>query len=65
VEQQVSRRRKKRDDYNEPSDPKFPQQWYLVSKVVIIIIHLFYIALFFIPESISKALSERLKSDPP
>uniref|UniRef100_A0A8C7F2B0 Furin (paired basic amino acid cleaving enzyme) b n=1 Tax=Oncorhynchus kisutch TaxID=8019 RepID=A0A8C7F2B0_ONCKI len=29
VEQQVSRRRKKRDDYNEPSDPKFPQQWYL------------------------------------
>ncbi|XP_042179170.1 furin isoform X1 [Oncorhynchus tshawytscha] len=32
VEQQVSRRRKKRDDYNEPSDPKFPQQWYLVSK---------------------------------
>uniref|UniRef100_A0A8C8I5Q3 P/Homo B domain-containing protein n=1 Tax=Oncorhynchus tshawytscha TaxID=74940 RepID=A0A8C8I5Q3_ONCTS len=31
VEQQVSRRRKKRDDYNEPSDPKFPQQWYLVT----------------------------------
>uniref|UniRef100_A0A8C7W723 Furin (paired basic amino acid cleaving enzyme) b n=1 Tax=Oncorhynchus mykiss TaxID=8022 RepID=A0A8C7W723_ONCMY len=29
VEQQVSRRRKKRDDYSEPSDPKFSQQWYL------------------------------------
>uniref|UniRef100_A0A8C7LVN5 Furin (paired basic amino acid cleaving enzyme) b n=1 Tax=Oncorhynchus mykiss TaxID=8022 RepID=A0A8C7LVN5_ONCMY len=34
AEQQVSRRRKKRDVYTEPSDPKFPQQWYLVSKVV-------------------------------
>ncbi|XP_052321933.1 furin (paired basic amino acid cleaving enzyme) b isoform X5 [Oncorhynchus keta] len=32
AEQQVSRRRKKRDVYTEPSDPKFPQQWYLVSK---------------------------------
>ncbi|CAB1322953.1 unnamed protein product, partial [Coregonus sp. 'balchen'] len=31
-EPQVSRRRKKRDFYTEPSDPKFPQQWYLVSK---------------------------------
>uniref|UniRef100_A0A8C7N0B1 Furin (paired basic amino acid cleaving enzyme) b n=1 Tax=Oncorhynchus kisutch TaxID=8019 RepID=A0A8C7N0B1_ONCKI len=29
AEQQVSRRRKKRDVYTEPSDPKFPQQWYL------------------------------------
>uniref|UniRef100_A0A6Q2YGF1 P/Homo B domain-containing protein n=1 Tax=Esox lucius TaxID=8010 RepID=A0A6Q2YGF1_ESOLU len=29
TEQQVSRRRKKRDVYTEPSDPKFTQQWYL------------------------------------
>uniref|UniRef100_A0A6Q2XJB0 P/Homo B domain-containing protein n=1 Tax=Esox lucius TaxID=8010 RepID=A0A6Q2XJB0_ESOLU len=31
TEQQVSRRRKKRDVYTEPSDPKFTQQWYLVT----------------------------------
>ncbi|KAJ8003007.1 hypothetical protein DPEC_G00164890 [Dallia pectoralis] len=29
TEQQVSRPRKKRDVYTEPSDPKFTQQWYL------------------------------------
>ncbi|KAL0968419.1 hypothetical protein UPYG_G00266630 [Umbra pygmaea] len=32
AEQQVSKPRKKRDVYTEPSDPKFTQQWYLVSK---------------------------------
>lgn len=31
-EQQVSKRRKKRDVYQEPSDPKFRDQWYLVSR---------------------------------
>ncbi|CAB1425746.1 unnamed protein product [Pleuronectes platessa] len=29
AEQQVSKRRKKRDTYAEPSDPKFRDQWYL------------------------------------
>ncbi|KAL7866796.1 hypothetical protein AOLI_G00146100 [Acnodon oligacanthus] len=29
VEQQVVKRRKKRDIYTEPADPKFAQQWYL------------------------------------
>ncbi|XP_029430367.1 furin-like [Rhinatrema bivittatum] len=29
LEQQVSKRRKKRDILPEPADPKFPQQWYL------------------------------------
>ncbi|XP_043934196.1 furin [Protopterus annectens] len=31
AEQQVVKRRKKRDVYSEPSDPKFPMQWYLHS----------------------------------
>ncbi|NXX13839.1 FURIN protein, partial [Podargus strigoides] len=31
VEQQVAKRRTKRDVFMEPTDPKFPQQWYLVS----------------------------------
>ncbi|KAM6961384.1 LOW QUALITY PROTEIN: furin (paired basic amino acid cleaving enzyme) b [Aplochiton taeniatus] len=31
AEQQVARRRRKRDVYQEPSDPKFSQQWYLSS----------------------------------
>ena len=30
LEQQVAKRRTKRDVYQEPTDPKFPQQWYLV-----------------------------------
>lgn len=30
LEQQVAKRRTKRDLYQEPTDPKFPQQWYLV-----------------------------------
>lgn len=30
LEQQVAKRRSKRDVYQEPTDPKFPQQWYLV-----------------------------------
>lgn len=30
LEQQVAKRRTKRDVYLEPTDPKFPQQWYLV-----------------------------------
>ncbi|XP_077174312.1 furin [Paroedura picta] len=29
LEQQVAKRRKKRDVFPEPTDPKFPQQWYL------------------------------------
>ncbi|TSK45824.1 Furin-1 [Bagarius yarrelli] len=29
AEQQVAKRRKKRDIYTVPTDPKFPQQWYL------------------------------------
>lgn len=29
LEQQVAKRRAKRDVYQEPTDPKFPQQWYL------------------------------------
>ncbi|XP_005989811.1 furin-1 isoform X2 [Latimeria chalumnae] len=29
AEQQVAKRRKKRDLFTEPTDPKFPQQWYL------------------------------------
>uniref|UniRef100_A0AAY5ED52 P/Homo B domain-containing protein n=1 Tax=Electrophorus electricus TaxID=8005 RepID=A0AAY5ED52_ELEEL len=29
AEQQVAKRRRKRDIYSEPTDPKFPQQWYL------------------------------------
>ncbi|XP_033022307.1 furin [Lacerta agilis] len=29
LEQQVAKRRTKRDTFLEPSDPKFPQQWYL------------------------------------
>ncbi|MBN3308952.1 furin-1 [Amia ocellicauda] len=29
AEQQVVKKRKKRDIYTEPTDPKFPQQWYL------------------------------------
>lgn len=29
TEQQVAKRRKKRDIYTEPTDPKFPTQWYL------------------------------------
>ncbi|TRY92453.1 hypothetical protein DNTS_028160, partial [Danionella cerebrum] len=32
AEQQVAKRRKKRDIYYEPSDPKFEQQWYLYNK---------------------------------
>ncbi|KAK7170849.1 hypothetical protein R3I94_000913 [Phoxinus phoxinus] len=32
VEQQVVKRRKKRDIYNEPTDPKFAQQWYLYNE---------------------------------
>uniref|UniRef100_A0A668AIE0 Furin (paired basic amino acid cleaving enzyme) b n=1 Tax=Myripristis murdjan TaxID=586833 RepID=A0A668AIE0_9TELE len=31
AEQQVIRKRKKRDMYEEPSDPDFPKQWYLVT----------------------------------
>ncbi|NWV33699.1 FURIN protein, partial [Grantiella picta] len=31
LEQQVAKRRIKRDVFMEPTDPKFPQQWYLVS----------------------------------
>ncbi|NWS14315.1 FURIN protein, partial [Pachyramphus minor] len=31
LEQQVAKRRTKRDVFMEPTDPKFPQQWYLVS----------------------------------
>lgn len=31
AEQQVAKRRKKRDVYVEPFDPKFRDQWYLVS----------------------------------
>uniref|UniRef100_A0A8V5HGL4 furin n=1 Tax=Melopsittacus undulatus TaxID=13146 RepID=A0A8V5HGL4_MELUD len=31
LEQQVAKRRTKRDMFMEPTDPKFPQQWYLVS----------------------------------
>ncbi|KAJ8247497.1 hypothetical protein GJAV_G00247080 [Gymnothorax javanicus] len=31
AEQQVVKRRKKRDIYTEPSDPKFSQQWYLLN----------------------------------
>ncbi|NXL45987.1 FURIN protein, partial [Podilymbus podiceps] len=31
LEQQVAKRRTKRDIFMEPTDPKFPQQWYLVS----------------------------------
>lgn len=30
AEQQVVKERKKRDVYEEPSDPKFKDQWYLV-----------------------------------
>lgn len=30
LEQQVAKRRSKRDLFREPTDPKFPQQWYLV-----------------------------------
>lgn len=30
LEQQVAKPRTKRDVYQEPTDPKFPQQWYLV-----------------------------------
>ncbi|XP_062847344.1 furin (paired basic amino acid cleaving enzyme) b isoform X2 [Trichomycterus rosablanca] len=29
AEQQVAKPRRKRDTYNKPTDPKFPQQWYL------------------------------------
>ncbi|XP_025068263.1 furin isoform X2 [Alligator sinensis] len=29
LEQQVAKRRTKRDTFTEPTDPKFPQQWYL------------------------------------
>ncbi|XP_053128395.1 furin [Hemicordylus capensis] len=29
LEQQVAKRRRKRDAFLEPTDPKFPQQWYL------------------------------------
>nr|XP_014435852.1 furin-like isoform X2 [Pelodiscus sinensis]XP_025034005.1 furin-like isoform X2 [Pelodiscus sinensis] len=29
LEQQVAKRRTKRDAFAEPADPKFPQQWYL------------------------------------
>ncbi|PKU27663.1 furin [Limosa lapponica baueri] len=29
LEQQVAKRRTKRDVFMEPTDPKFPQQWYL------------------------------------
>ncbi|XP_034639601.1 furin isoform X2 [Trachemys scripta elegans] len=29
LEQQVAKRRTKRDAFTEPTDPKFPQQWYL------------------------------------
>ncbi|XP_017340495.1 furin (paired basic amino acid cleaving enzyme) b [Ictalurus punctatus] len=29
AEQQVAKQRRKRDIYSEPTDPKFPQQWYL------------------------------------
>lgn len=32
LEQQVAKRRTKRDVYQEPTDPKFPQQWYLVRR---------------------------------
>ncbi|NXN30746.1 FURIN protein, partial [Nycticryphes semicollaris] len=32
LEQQVAKRRTKRDVFMEPTDPKFPQQWYLVSE---------------------------------
>ncbi|XP_076880973.1 furin (paired basic amino acid cleaving enzyme) a [Brachyhypopomus gauderio] len=32
TEQQVVKRRKKRDIYTEPADPKFAQQWYLDNK---------------------------------
>ncbi|XP_028907334.1 LOW QUALITY PROTEIN: furin [Ornithorhynchus anatinus] len=31
LEQQVAKVRKKRDMFTEPTDPKFPQQWYLYS----------------------------------
>lgn len=31
AEQQVAKRRKKRDVYTVPTDPKFNDQWYLVS----------------------------------
>lgn len=31
AEQQLVKARKKRDIHTEPSDPKFAQQWYLVS----------------------------------
>ncbi|NWS71158.1 FURIN protein, partial [Crotophaga sulcirostris] len=31
LEQQVAKRRTKRDVFMEPTDPKFPQQWYLVT----------------------------------
>lgn len=32
LEQQVAKRRTKRDAFIEPTDPKFPQQWYLVGE---------------------------------
>lgn len=32
LEQQVAKRRAKRDAFLEPTDPKFPQQWYLVGE---------------------------------
>lgn len=32
AEQQIAKRRHKRDIHIEPTDPKFPQQWYLVCK---------------------------------
>uniref|UniRef100_A0A672PN03 Furin-1-like n=1 Tax=Sinocyclocheilus grahami TaxID=75366 RepID=A0A672PN03_SINGR len=32
AEQQIAKRRHKRDIHIEPTDPKFPQQWYLVGK---------------------------------
>lgn len=31
AEQQVAKKRRKRDIFTEPTDPKFPLQWYLVS----------------------------------
>ncbi|NXX50974.1 FURIN protein, partial [Tricholaema leucomelas] len=34
LEQQVAKRRTKRDVFIEPTDPKFPQQWYLVTAVM-------------------------------
>lgn len=35
AEQQVVKKRKKRDLFEDPTDPDFPKQWYLVGNVLL------------------------------